>query len=93
MPLVDRKHRINDAVVSAELDQEAVLLNVEAGTYFGLDAVGTRIWQLLEQGLCEEDICNTLFDEYDVDLAQVKQDVSEFLERLAAHGLLQPEHV
>jgi hypothetical protein len=58
--------RISDAVVFRELDGEAVLLNLDSGVYFGLDEVGTRFWQLVEQHGRLEPVLTALFQEYDV---------------------------
>ena len=41
---------ISEDVVSRDLEGEAVILNLDSGTYFGLDRVGTRIWSLLQEG-------------------------------------------
>jgi len=41
--------RIPDDVIFRELNGEAVILNLDNGTYFGLNSVGMRIWQLCEQ--------------------------------------------
>ena len=43
----DVRIRIPDGVVFREVKGEAVLLELETGRYYGLDEVGTRIWQLL----------------------------------------------
>ncbi len=79
---------VSDSVVCAELDGEAVLLNVDSGIYYGLNVLGTRIWQLLVEGLDEEAIHRQLLDEYDVDRTQLQTDVSDFLAALIARGLL-----
>ena len=81
------KLTINETVVCAELDDEMVLLNVETGVYFGLDAVGTRIWGLLTQGATEDEIVAQLLDEYDVPRDELSVDVSSFLDDLQSKGL------
>jgi hypothetical protein len=55
---------ISESVVCAALDDEAVLLNVETGLYFGLDAIGSRIWELLAEGVAPDRICEQLYAEY-----------------------------
>jgi len=82
-----RKLAINESVVCAELDDEMVLLNVETGIYFGLDAVGTRIWALLTQGATEDEIVSQLLDEYEVQPTELRADVSSFLDTLQSKGL------
>ncbi len=81
---------INESVVCAELDGEAVLLNVETGIYFGLDSIGARIWALLVDGAGQAEILDRLLAEYDVEPAELRSDLSEFLSRLAAKGLTRP---
>ena len=91
MRVMDRKLLVSDAVVSAELDDEAVLLNVETGVYFGLDAIGTRIWELLKRGASEDEIVQLLLDEYDVELSELQPDVARFLDLLVEKGLIQSQ--
>lgn len=83
---------VSDSVVAAELDNESVLLNVETGVYFGLGEVGTRIWQLLIEGLSPDDIVGRLLDEYEVAPHQLRDDVTSFLEHLEREGLTRVEN-
>jgi hypothetical protein len=78
----------NESVVCAELDGEAVLLNVESGLYFGMDAVGTQIWGLLTQGATEEEITARILEEYEATPEQVRADLIEFLGLLQEKGLI-----
>ena len=87
--IVDRAISTCESVVFAELDDEAVLLNVETGVYFGLDAVGKQIWTLLRDGCSSHELVRRLCAEYGVDAIQVSADVSEFLALLRAQGLVQ----
>jgi len=84
------KLAINESVISVELDGETVLLNVESGVYFGLDSVGTAIWRCLAEGCDENDLCNRLLDEFEIELPVLRADVADFLAELRANGLLQP---
>jgi hypothetical protein len=82
------RFRIADDVVFRDLAGESVLLNLSTGTYFGLDAVGTRLWHLLkEQGSAAAAIA-TLQREYDVDERRLQQDVAALISQLLAKGLL-----
>ena len=89
MDTLNRRLRASDSVVYAELGEEAVLLNIENGTYFGLDAVGARIWQLLGAGTDEEETVQTLQAEYDANVAVLHKDVKSFLALLSSNGLVQ----
>jgi hypothetical protein len=55
---------------------------------FGLDSVGTRIWQLLNEGQDEVAIVNTLLDEYEVEREVLEKDISGLLNRLNEAGLI-----
>jgi GeoRSP system PqqD family protein len=79
----------NDSAVCAEIGDEAVLLQVDTGVYFGLDTVGTRIWQLLSSATTADSIVETLLQEFDVERRVLEQDVAAFLSRLREKGLVQ----
>lgn len=70
------------------LDQESVLLNLNTEKYFGLDAVGTRMWQLLTGSPTIEAACVQLLEEYQVDSETLRSNLSELLDHLAENGLI-----
>lgn len=70
------------------LDNESVLLNLETEHYFGLDEVGTRIWQHLTASDSIGAAYQKLLAEYDVEDGKLRTNLSELLERLVANGLL-----
>ena len=53
-----------------------------------LNEVGAEIWKMLPEVQSEEEIVERLLRDYDADPAQVRGDVSEFLERLQELGIL-----
>jgi hypothetical protein len=75
-------------VVAREVGGETMLLDLASGTYFGLDAVGGRFWQLLEEGRSPLEARDALLDEYDVEAEVLERDLEALLESLAANGLL-----
>ena len=87
MKVLHRRVCRNEAVVSAELDGEAVLLNVETGIYFGLNDLGTEIWKQLEQSACYEEILTHLQEAYEVEPGQLEVDFVRFIDTLCGHGL------
>ncbi len=76
-----------DAVASPAGD-ETVILQLKNGTYFGLDPVGTRVWQLLGDGLSPAEICARLAEEYDVAPAVLEADVHCLLVELEANDII-----
>lgn len=86
---LDQRVRVSDDVVSRELEGETVLLNLASGMYFGLDAVGTRIWQLLEAQHTLQVVFEKMLEEFDVEEATLRHDLLALVERLSTCGLVQ----
>jgi hypothetical protein len=85
---LDQKVIISSEVLSQEVDGETVLLDMNSENYFGLDEVGTHIWQLLNEDSNLQAVFDTLFEEYEVDENQLEKDLQEYLKQLAAAGLI-----
>src|SRR4029078_1728097 len=79
---------LGEDVVSRELDGEAVILNLESGTYFGLDPVGTRIWSLLQKNASLREAFETLQQEYEVAPNRLEGDLLRLVKELHTNGLL-----
>jgi hypothetical protein len=75
-------------VLARELAGESVLLNLDSGHYFGLDAVGTRMWALLVEHGEVEAAYRALLDEYDVEEEQLRKDLTDLVEDLVSQKLL-----
>jgi len=74
--------------VYRELDGEAVILHLESGQYYGLDPLGTRIWELIGVHPRPRDIAAVLLDEYDVDAERLDAELLDLLTRLAERNLI-----
>ena len=79
---------IPEDVLFRELDGEAIILNLAKGLYFGLDAVGTRIWMVLDESSSVGRAIEVMTAEYDVDPAVAAQDVLELVSALRDQGLI-----
>lgn len=75
-------------VVVRRLGNEMVLLDLASGTYFGLNEVGARVWDLLKSGLPPAQIVQTLGEEFDADSATIERDLAVLLDTLATKGLV-----
>ena len=75
-------------VISQEVSGETVLLDLDSEHYFGLDEVGTRIWQLARETDDLKAIYDTLLAEYDVAENRLKQDLDVLLGEIAGLGLI-----
>ncbi len=45
------KWQVNTEVLSSKIDEDTILMSIEADSYFGLDPIGSRIWELLSRSL------------------------------------------
>jgi len=85
--LADRA-TIAENVLIRFLDQESVLLNLNTERYFGLDPVGTRMWQLVTSAPTIEAAYYQLTEEFDVDAETLRSDLCKLLDHLIENGLI-----
>jgi hypothetical protein len=69
---------------------ETVILDLATGTYFGLDPVGARIWELLGEGKTLVEVCDQMLEEYEVAREELERDTLKLAQDLAAQGLVSP---
>ena len=75
--------------VACALGEEAAILHMSKGVYYGLDPVGTRVWNLLQQPRPVEEIRQTLVAEYEVEPDRCGVDLLSLLENLHSEGLIE----
>jgi len=81
--------RIPSDVMFRELQGEAVILNLASSTYFGLDQVGTRIWQLCATHGSLRAVWEAMQHEFDAPGETLQTDLLAFVDELVAKGLLE----
>lgn len=92
MPSVLSGHvKVSPQVMFRELDGEAVLLDLQSERYYGLNELGTRIWQLITDNGDLSFVYEKLLDEYEVEPQVLAQDMDRLLAQLAEFGLLSIE--
>lgn len=79
---------IPEEVLFQNVSGETVLLDLASENYFGLDEVGTRIWMLLSEQKAAGQILEDLQEKYEVDRANLEEDVNELLGQLLEAGLI-----
>jgi len=83
------KWQVSPEVLSSRIEEEVVLMSLEAGFYFSLDPVGSRIWELLEkQPATINELVDKLIDEYDVDRQMCLNDVRSFIDTMISKRLV-----
>jgi hypothetical protein len=74
--------------LTTRVDGELVMLDPSRSLYFGLDPIGARIWELLEQPQSVAALCDRLRDDFDVPAETCRADVTAFLEQLEQQELV-----
>jgi hypothetical protein len=77
-------------LLEADVNGEIVALHIDKGQCYGMNAVASRVWQLLAEPTSPDRICEKLVQEYDVDEATCRSQVASLLADLSAEGLIRP---
>jgi PqqD family protein of HPr-rel-A system len=87
--------QLNDTVVRAPdvyattIDGDVVVFNVEKGQYYGMQNVGVRIWELIEQPASIDAVCQVLMTEFSIDQPTCEAHVLKFLGELLEAQLIE----
>jgi Coenzyme PQQ synthesis protein D (PqqD) len=87
-PHVASRIQLHDDVLFQDLNGEAVLLNLKTGVYFGLDAVGSRVWRLLETHHVVSEVLDALIAEFDVARERCLEDLLALIANMEEHDLI-----
>lgn len=74
--------------ITSTVDNELVMMSLEKGTYYGLDAIGSQIWENIAAPITIDALCQKLIDAFEVDPAQCQADVLAFLNELHQEGMV-----
>ena len=87
---VSLRHRVlpSNDVLAQPVGGESILLDLASEQYFGLDAVGTRIWELLASSGSVDQVYATLCDEFAESPSRIESDLLVLLQKMADAGLL-----
>jgi hypothetical protein len=75
------KYTRNEQIIDGELDDNQVMMHLDKGKYYGLDSIGKRIWELIEEPKSIQEITSVLLKEFEVSPEQCNLDVHDFLEK------------
>ena len=82
--------QVSKKVLSSKIDEEVILMSIEADSYFGIDPVGSRIWELLsKQPATINELVQILVEEYEVDEQTCRKDVQAFIDDMSARKLIE----
>ena len=83
--------RVSSSTLSREVQGETILLHLDSGEYFGLDAIATRIWQLIVEKGDLGQVEEAMLDEFDIDRTVLSNDLRRMVDELAAKRLISIE--
>jgi hypothetical protein len=74
--------------ISCDLAGEAAILNFKSGSYYGLNAIGARVWDLVQKPISVAAIIRSVTDEYAVEADVFERDLAVLLKKMEAEGLI-----
>lgn len=80
-----------DKMISTDLDQETVLMSIDAGAYYGMAGTARAIWEKLESPLTFSALVDELVKEYEITPEVCATDLQGFLNEMEREGLLHVE--
>lgn len=83
------KVKISDKIVYQKVEDETVLLDLENGSYYGLNSVGSRIWELLSEKQEIQSVFDSMIKDYEVKPEKLQQDILSLLHKLRTKGLIE----
>ena len=86
---LNQKITFAETVFAQEVDGEMVLLDMESENYFGLDEVGTAIWQAMQEKETLKEVFDVLLEQYEVEEEMLEHDLSDFVSKLVESGLVE----
>ena len=87
LPLSSR-YRVRADVLVRELGGEAVLLDLASGRYFGLNATGRRIFELLDGARPLAAVLEALEGEFEATREELEADLGALVAELESQGLI-----
>jgi hypothetical protein len=79
----------SDSVRSTQTEDGRIVLDIRRGQMFSLNVVGSRILELIEQGLDEPGIADEISRSYGMNIEVVRPDVHDFIDALRKHQIVQ----
>lgn len=78
----------NPDIIHTEMDDEIVMINLDRGEYYGLDNIGSEIWEMLEGEISVMHLCEVLGKKYRVGSEQCLKDILPFLKEMVENEVL-----
>ena len=79
---------INPDILTSDVEEELLMMDMDSGYYYGLQGVGKQIWELIEAPIKVRDVCADLLTRYDIDAETVEREVLAFLRDMQEQALI-----
>lgn len=89
--MLNQKVILSQDALFQDISGEGVILDLKSSSYFGLDEVGVRAWQLLQDNPSFRNVCETLLGEYEVEPERLEKDLEKLVTHLVDAGLARIE--
>ncbi|MBD9362444.1 PqqD family protein [Methylomonas fluvii] len=83
-----KKFKRSEDMLGATIGDELLMMSIEKGSYFSLNTVAARIWELLEQPMNQDELVAQLLQEYNVPSKTCQEEVEKFIAALRERGML-----
>ena len=88
---MNTKWQVSPEVISSKIDEEVVLMSIQAESYFALDPIGSEIWEYLsEKPLTITELVTIFIESYAVEEENCRNDVQEFIQAMTERKLIFP---
>lgn len=87
LTLNSRVIRSEDFITST-VDNDLVMMSLEKGTYYGLDSIGSHVWEQIAEPITIHDLCQKLTDQFEVEVNQCQADVLAFLSEMQKENMI-----
>ena len=78
----------SDRPLTSSVADELVMFDTEKGKYYGLNDIATEIWNILDEPVTVEELCEALTAEFEVSEEECREDLLTFLPKLLEKGLI-----
>jgi hypothetical protein len=79
---------VSASQVASRVGEELAILDLDHSVYYGLDPVGTRIWELIQDPTALSAVLAAVVAEFEVDEATAKEDLLTLIDALVDKGLV-----
>ena len=78
----------NKKIIQSKIGEEVVMMDMDSGFYFGINSVGSVIWQHLSEAIYLDDLVDKLIKDFNIDKKTCESDTIEFLNDLLGKGII-----